>query len=159
MSETPVSGSGGIGSGGEGLRGRKVGKAPRYDSRYTINSARQDEPGSWIYLLVGALGNQVEVKGDDPAYRLAERSAEALAMDTFVLQKLADVPAGRVEDWVPRPADTGSGTSPSFDPRSFAQSVSMGKGTSTANQASRYILWSGGAADCLIVAARGAGAD
>jgi hypothetical protein len=150
MTETQTA-TQGIGTGGQGVVGRKVARVPSFDARYTIVKATPSS-GGWTYTLRTVLGQEQDVDGQDARFRLLAVEAEASVrtddladLDDFIREKLADVPAGSMDTW----AD---------DPPTAAKDVSMGSGYKMANAAAsaQFILWSGGAADCLIIAATGA---
>ena len=150
MTETPIA-AGGIGAGGQDVVGRKVAKVPSFDARYTIVRATLSD-GNWIYTLKTVLGRELDAGGQDPQFRLLATEDEASVrtddladLDDFIREKLDTAPTGSLDTW----AD---------DPAGAAKDVSMGSGYRMANAAggAQFILWSGGAADCLIIAAKGA---
>jgi hypothetical protein len=153
-----------IGQEGASLVGRSVRKAGRQPA-YVITQAREDG-GSWSYQLRHSLLKQDMgwVGGDDEGYDLAAvatQSPQEAAVASFIGRYRRDKLAVKVASWVPEGEtandravmvqvnhDRDSEEKEPSDPGTKAEEPS-----DPGSEKTRYILWSGGAADCIIVAA------
>ncbi|MGF7237931.1 MAG: hypothetical protein ACQSGP_23665 [Frankia sp.] len=136
-----------IGGGGATNLNMQVGPAPHFQARYTITNVRQNA-GVWEYELTSISGFTPTqwVRGDDAAWGLSPVVPPNPLVAT-IGNLLRPNPAGTVKDW----AAAGQ------QARASADDVSMGfQATRKNDQQGNFILWSGSAADCVIVAARGA---
>ena len=131
-----------IGNGGDANHALEVLKTGTA-RRFRIVAQRQEPDGSWSYRLDDNL-MPIWVTGADPLYDVVPPvplTPAEQAVSAFVAATVQAGPAGSVAAWVPA----------GDDPKAYAFDAAMGGYEISKGPA--YILWSGGAADCVIVAA------
>jgi hypothetical protein len=139
-----------IGNGGLSLVGKKArqktvasqGMAPRPGAAWDIITAFP-RGGTFTYKLSMKGLKELMVAGDDDAWELAQETVdpEEVQMTAFIRSKLAVPPTGKVADWLQNNEMIAG---------SVSRCVRMNE-SKLSNVTIKY-LWSGGAADCVIVA-------
>lgn len=139
-----------IGQGGRALVGSQVGVPPQFQPRYTITDASQVATGGWEYEITPIrLGQTKWVAGDDDAFGPAAQAAVNPAVAQLQAQingLLVAAPDINLAPWVPHGVTTNT----------MSRQLAFQGQKVTAGNADGDIVWSGGAGDCIIVAAHGA---